>query len=242
MTRPDERQNAGKNQSKEQVKKDAQNLKQEAQQKAQGVSQNVKQEAESRFNEGRNKASSEMHTMAHAARAAADDLQDQNHEGLSSYVSEIAQNMDSLADNLRGKSADELVHEVTRMAKRNPALFITGSLAIGFGLSRFAKSSSTHEHSTQGISQGMGASSGGTQQRMSDNLYPGFDDSEPASRGGITEGRGYGEQETWADYTSDQSLSADNPSSTKPSTANSQLPTGKSTGENKGDTTGRKPL
>jgi len=63
-------------------------------------------------------------------------------------VSDIAQSMVDLADNLRGKSVDELVGEVNRLARNNPGLFIAGSVALGFGLTRFARPSSNRTHTT----------------------------------------------------------------------------------------------
>ena len=65
---------------------------------------------------------------------------------MSHYVSDIAQSMVDLADNLRGKSVDELVGEVNRLARNNPGLFIAGSVALGFGLTRFARASSYRTH------------------------------------------------------------------------------------------------
>lgn len=45
------------------------------------------------------------------------------------------------ADDLRGRNVDELVGDLNRMARNNPGLFIAGSIALGFGLTRFAKAS-----------------------------------------------------------------------------------------------------
>ena len=84
--------------------------------------------------------------MANAVRAAASDLQDQDREGLSHYVTELADSVSTLATGLRQQSVDELIHDVENIARKNPALFIGGSIAIGLGLARFAKASS-HRHS-----------------------------------------------------------------------------------------------
>lgn len=118
-------------------------LKVEAGNQAARISEQARQQAKRQFNQGRETVSSGMDKVAHAVRAAASDLQEQNSTGLSGYVTDIAESMSSLAESLRGKNIDELMQEVGGIAKRNPALFVTGSVAIGFGLARFAKSSST---------------------------------------------------------------------------------------------------
>jgi hypothetical protein len=43
---------------------------------------------------------------------------------------------------MRGKSAEEMLQQAGRLARENPALFVTGSVAVGFGLSRFLRASS----------------------------------------------------------------------------------------------------
>jgi hypothetical protein len=138
-------------------------LKMEARNQAARVSEQAKQQAKNKLDQSRQTISIEIDKVAHAARAAASDLRDQNSDSLSSYVAEMAESMSSLATRLRGKNIDELMHEVTGIAKRNPALFVTGSLAIGFGLARFAKSSNAPTQQTGALTEGaeLGAPSGG---------------------------------------------------------------------------------
>lgn len=108
--------------------------------KAREVGDEVKQQGKAQLDSYRGTAADELEKVARSAQAAADELQQQDN-GLSTYVSEMAQGMVELADNLRGKSVDELVGEVNRLARNNPALFIAGSIAVGFGLTRFARAS-----------------------------------------------------------------------------------------------------
>lgn len=90
----------------------------------------------------RDTIASEMEGLAHAADVAAEDLQGHQQTALSEYVTQFASSISDLANNLRHKSIDELIHEAEGIARRNPALFIGGSIAIGLGLARFAKASS----------------------------------------------------------------------------------------------------
>lgn len=97
----------------------------------------------------RNTAADEIDKLAESARAAADELGNQQREGLSHYLADAAGGMHGLADNLRNKNADELLREATRMARQNPGLFIAGSIAIGLGISRFARASGNRPHPAQ---------------------------------------------------------------------------------------------
>lgn len=93
------------------------------------------------FEQYRDTAAQQIETLAHGAQSAAEQLQEDDTFGLSHYVTDIAQNMTTLAGSLRGKSVDELIQQAGRMARDNPALFVTASVALGFGLSRFLKAS-----------------------------------------------------------------------------------------------------
>lgn len=119
---------------------------------AKQASREAKQQAAETLDENRERAADELDKIAHAARAAASDLEDQEQEGLSDYVADMAQGIGSFANSLRRKNMDELLQEAREVARRNPALFIAGSIAVGFGLSRFAKASVHHQHGEQEVS------------------------------------------------------------------------------------------
>ena len=102
----------------------------------------AKSEGEAQFAHYRDSAVDEVEKVAHSANAAADAIRNQDDlGGLSSYVADIASNLGHFAESLRGKSAEDMLHEANRLARENPALFITGSVALGFGLTRFMRAS-----------------------------------------------------------------------------------------------------
>ncbi|UGB36813.1 hypothetical protein [Frateuria soli] len=86
-------------------------------------------------------AADKVDTLAATVRAAAAEMRDDDVAHLSRHVSDMAGSLGRMADGLREKSADEILHDVRRIARENPTLFIAGSIAIGFGLSRFARAS-----------------------------------------------------------------------------------------------------
>lgn len=87
-------------------------------------------------------AADQLENLARSATSAAEELQENDTLGLSHYITDVADGLSTFAGSLRGKSADELLQQVGRLARENPALFVTGSVALGFGLSRFLRASS----------------------------------------------------------------------------------------------------
>jgi len=109
--------------------------------KARQAAEQVQQQGKAHLDSYRGTAADELEKVAQRAKAAAAELEDQDRAGLSRYVSDMAQGMVRFADDLRGRNVDELVGDLNRMARNNPGLFIAGSIALGFGLTRFAKAS-----------------------------------------------------------------------------------------------------
>ncbi len=77
--------------------------------------------------------------LSDAVDAAAASLDDHDREGLARYARELSGNLADAAGHLEGRSVDELANDAKRLARNNPALFMLGSIAVGFGLSRFFK-------------------------------------------------------------------------------------------------------
>lgn len=107
----------------------------------------AKEQGSAQFEQYRDTAVDQIENLAQSAQSAAEQLQNSDTLGLSHYVTDLAQNMTALAGNLRGKSIDELLQQAGKLARDNPALFVTGSVALGFGLSRFLRASSPEQDS-----------------------------------------------------------------------------------------------
>ena len=94
-----------------------------------------------RLEEGSERAASGVDDFADAVGSAASRLSELEHEGLADYAHQLASYLNTVSSKLREKNVDELTHDVQEVARRNPALFVLGSVAVGLGLSRFAKAS-----------------------------------------------------------------------------------------------------
>ena len=99
----------------------------------------ARQQADAQFGQYRDTAADQIEALAKGAKSVVSEMEDKDTLGMSDYLSDIADSMSGLAGNLRGKSAEELLHDGADLARKNPALFIAGSIALGFGLSRFLK-------------------------------------------------------------------------------------------------------
>ena len=98
-------------------------------------------EAGARAEELRESTAHKAETLADSVEAAARELSHDDIGHMSEYVSELAEQLRSVSGTLREKSGDELLHDVGRLAREKPAVFLAGAVAIGFGLGRFARSS-----------------------------------------------------------------------------------------------------
>lgn len=108
--------------------------------KAEQASREVKTKGREQLEAQESRAADKMDRVAEATDAAADELARREETAvLSHYVSELADGIGSLSSSLRQKNTDELIHDANRLARNNAGLFLLGSVAIGFGLSRIAK-------------------------------------------------------------------------------------------------------
>lgn len=116
---------------------------QDLQEDAQALLDSAREQGSAKLDEYRETAADQIETLAQTAKSAAEQMQDNDTLGLSHYVTDVAQGMTSFASSLRNKSAEQLLQQAGQLAKDNPALFITGSIALGFGLSRFLRASTS---------------------------------------------------------------------------------------------------
>ena len=88
--------------------------------------------------------------VARAIDSAADELENQSPQ-VASTVHQAARRVDELSDNLSNRNLNELIDSVTQLARSQPALFLGGSVAAGFALARFLKSSSARHRPSAGF-------------------------------------------------------------------------------------------
>jgi hypothetical protein len=94
----------------------------------------------------RDMAADKVDSLADSVSAAAAEMHGEDVARLSGHVRAMADGLRRLSEGLREKSADEILHDVRRVARENPTLFVAGSIAIGFGIARFARASPPREN------------------------------------------------------------------------------------------------
>lgn len=99
----------------------------------------VREDLHRTVDDARRGAADNVAGIAGSIDAAAAQLGREDMTRLSGYVHEMAQSLAGLAGNLRERSGDEMIQDISTLARRKPALFLGGSVALGFGLSRFAR-------------------------------------------------------------------------------------------------------
>lgn len=155
--------------------------KQKVEEEARKAKREAGAEAREKVQAGQHRMADEAGAVSDAIDAAASQLDDQDREGLARYAREMSQNLTKVAGQIEDRSVDQLANDAKRLARNNPALFMLGSVAVGFGLSRFFKASA--EHDNNNTSAGMPKSQGGERDMTATNTASpdphAFDGSEP---------------------------------------------------------------
>ncbi len=106
------------------------------------VKEKVSDLAGGAFEKQKGSALGELDNVASALRKAGSELGDSS--GVAGkLVSAIADRVESAGQSLNGKELGDVVDDLERFARRNPATFISGAIAVGFIASRFLKSSAS---------------------------------------------------------------------------------------------------
>jgi hypothetical protein len=109
------------------------------------VAKEVKQHAKEKLEAGRTTTVEQAEKLAGVVDQAAAGFKDQEQQSLGHYTGELANSIRGFADKLRDRSIDDLVVDAQSLARRNPTLFLLGSVAIGVAISRFIKASAERQ-------------------------------------------------------------------------------------------------
>jgi hypothetical protein len=107
---------------------------------ASGLADQIKQDGRQRIEQTKRSAAGHIESLAEALDSARARL-DQDQPTLAAYAGRAATGVSNLATKLRDGNVEELLEDTRALARRNPALFLAGGVAIGFALSRFLKAS-----------------------------------------------------------------------------------------------------
>jgi len=113
----------------------------QAQSAAGQVSEQAKQQASSQLESQKGRAVDSLVTVAQALRQTGQHLQQQDQSAVAGYVEQAAERVETVTNYLRGRDVPQLMADTQDFARRQPALFLTGAIALGFLGGRFLMSS-----------------------------------------------------------------------------------------------------
>lgn len=113
----------------------------QAKEKAGQVTDQARQQVGSRLSGQKEQAAESLTSVAHALRLAGQQLREQDQVGATIYIDRAATQVEQFSSYLSNKGIGELVDDVERFARRQPALFLGGTFVLGLLGARFLKSS-----------------------------------------------------------------------------------------------------
>ena len=114
---------------------------QQAQTTAGQVTDQAKQQATSQLESQKARAVDSLVTVAQALRQTGQHLHQQDQAAVGGYVEQAAERIEGLTNYLRARDVPQLIAETQDFARRQPGLFLTGAVVLGFIGARFLMSS-----------------------------------------------------------------------------------------------------
>jgi len=106
-----------------------------------GIVNRVKDSATAQLTNQKDRGTDALGSVAAAVRSSTQKLREERHDTIASYVDQAADQIENWSRRLREKDVDELLSDVQRLARRQPAVFIGSAFALGLAGARFLKSS-----------------------------------------------------------------------------------------------------
>ena len=113
-----------------------------------GVLDRVKESATAQLTSQKDRGTDVLGSLAQAVRSSTEKLREQHHDVAAGYVEHAADQIDGWSRRLKEKDVEELLGDVQRLARRQPAVFIGSAFALGLVGARFLKSSSPDSERT----------------------------------------------------------------------------------------------
>ena len=106
-----------------------------------GILRTVQEKATEQLASQKGRATGGLDAIAQAVRQSTGQMRSDQHDTVAQYVDKAAEQLERLSGALKAKDVNELLRDAQRLARRQPALFIGGSFAVGLLAARFLKSS-----------------------------------------------------------------------------------------------------
>jgi hypothetical protein len=110
-------------------------------QEARGLAEQVRGRATNALSQQKERATQSLGTFVDAIRSTGRQLGDNNQSAVAGYVNQAADSLQRWGNTLQNKEIGEIVEDVQRFGRRQPALLIGLSFGVGLLGARFLKSS-----------------------------------------------------------------------------------------------------
>lgn len=105
------------------------------------VMDKAKQTGQQKLESGKETAADQAKKVAGVFEQASAQFQQSDLQTLADYSTSIANTIIKFSDDLRNRNIDDFLRDTHAVARRNPTMFLLGSVAVGFAISRFFKAS-----------------------------------------------------------------------------------------------------
>ena len=113
----------------------------QVQEKAGLVAGQVRQQATTQLDQGRVQAGNTLEAVTAAIRQTGQQLREQDQGAIAQYADRAADQVERVYGYLGNRNVNEIINDVERLARREPALFLGAAFAVGLLAARFLKSS-----------------------------------------------------------------------------------------------------
>lgn len=125
-----------------QIKESARSAADRARRQATGTAEKLRHQGEDLLDQQKGWAVQELEHCAHASRAAAQKLRDEQDANVAMYADFAADRLDDLAGYVRDRNVGDMISDLGGIARRHPELFFGGMFVLGLLGARFLKASS----------------------------------------------------------------------------------------------------
>jgi hypothetical protein len=132
----------------EQVNDQVRDKVQLAQDKAQGALGQARSRLRDQIDQRSTQAGDQVQSTAQDVRSVAEQLRGQGKDAPARVAEQVADRAESFGSYLRDADGERLLRDVEDVARRQPWLVAAGGLALGFAASRFLKASSSRRYQT----------------------------------------------------------------------------------------------
>lgn len=124
-----------------------------------GLKDQVKETASNQLTSRLESVTGSLDTAVKLLRTAGDTVREQEKTGVADSITGVADRIEGWSTSLREQDVDKLIDETKQMAQKQPVLFVSGAVALGFLGARFLTSSAKKQEETSSVDSGESSSS-----------------------------------------------------------------------------------